>query len=163
MMTRRHESDIVAPPMSKDSPKTSATEIDWDDLCRSAGPYPREAFAFVREGLSHTVSTVQADGPEAPGGGRHVSGQQLCMGLRDYAIVKYGLMAPVVFAHWNVARTDDFGRIVFAMVDAGMMSKTPQDSLDDFRAVFDFAEAFGREQISSRLRHAGPVRSASAS
>lgn len=144
--------------MSKEASPSSSIEIDWDELCRAAGPYPRAAFDFVREGLSHTVATMQADGPEAPGGGRHVSGQQLCMGLRDYAIVKYGLMAPVVLAHWNVARTDDFGRIVFAMVDAGLMSKTPQDSLDDFRGVYDFAEAFGRSQIASRLRHAAPTR-----
>lgn len=144
--------------MSKPASPSAATEFSWEELCRAAGPYPREAFDFVREGLAHTVTACGADGPEAPGGGRHVSGQQLCLGLRDYAIVKYGLLAPAVLAHWNVARTDDFGRIVFAMVDAGMMSKTAQDSLDDFRAVYDFAEAFARDQVVSRLRQGAPVR-----
>jgi len=144
--------------MSKDHSPIQTIEVDWSELCRAAGPYPKDAFDFVRDGLAHTVATVSADGPEAPGGGRHVSGQQLCMGLREYAILRYGLMAPAVLAHWNVARTDDFGRIVFAMVDAGLMSKTPQDSLDDFRAVYDFAEAFGRDQVAARLRRSSPVR-----
>ncbi len=144
--------------MSKASKKTPAVEVDWNELCRAAGPYPREAFDFVREGLAHTVRTFEADGPEAPGGGRHVSGQQLCMGLRDYAILKFGLMAPTVLEHWRIGRTDDFGRIVFSMIDAGLMSKSPQDSQEDFRAVFDFAEAFGRDQVAARLRNAAAVR-----
>lgn len=155
MMTWSTQSGIVATPMSKESSPATPVEVDWDDLCRSAGPYPKSAFDFVRDGLAHTVSTIHSDAPE---GARHVSGQQLCMGLREYAILKYGLLAPAVLAHWNLARTDDFGRIVFAMVDAGLMSKTPQDSLDDFRSVFDFAEAFSREQIAARLRHVAPVR-----
>jgi len=160
MKTPPLEGGIVDPSMSKHSPQTSTIEIDWGDLLRAAGPYPKGAFDFVRDGLSHTVVTVPADGPEAPGGGNHVSGQQLCFGLREFAILKYGHLSAAVLAHWNIARTDDFGRIVFAMVEAGLMSKTPQDSLDDFRAVFDFAEAFGREQVSARLRRPGPVRQA---
>ncbi|MBX3355241.1 MAG: hypothetical protein KF724_06045 [Phycisphaeraceae bacterium] len=144
--------------MSNPATPSPAFEVDWDEICRAAGPYPRDAFDFVRQGLAHTVSTCRPDGPEAPNGGRHVSGQQLCMGLRDFAILKYGLMAPAVLAHWNIARTDDFGRIVFAMIDAGMMSKTPQDSIDDFRAVYDFAEVFSHQQVASRLRNAGTVR-----
>ncbi|MBM4113670.1 MAG: hypothetical protein FJ253_09945 [Phycisphaerae bacterium] len=144
--------------MSKASKNVTSIEVNWNELCRAAGPYPRDAFDFVREGLAHTVRTMEADGPDAPGGGRHVSGQQLCIGLRDYAIVKYGMLAPTVLASWRIARTDDFGRIVFSMIDAGLMSKSPQDSAEDFRSVFDFAEAFGREQIAARLRTSAMVR-----
>jgi uncharacterized repeat protein (TIGR04138 family) len=36
----------------------------------------------------------------------------------------------------------DFGRIVFAMIDAGMMRKTDEDDLADFDNVFEFDEAF---------------------
>jgi len=146
--------------MSKPSSNSQPMELDWRELCRAAGPYPREAFDFVREGLAHTVETMNPDGPEVPGGGRHVSGQQLCMGLREYAILKYGMLAPTVMEHWHVARTDDFGRIVFAMIDAGLMSRTPQDSIDDFRSVYDFAEAFGHQQVASRLRNTTGTRQA---
>ena len=60
-------------------------------------------------------------------------------------------MAPVVLDHWNVRRTDYFGRIVFAMIEEGLMSKTADDTLDDFRAVYDFDEAFSSDQLLSRI------------
>lgn len=64
------------------------------------------------------------------------------MGLRDYAIRQYGLLARTVLTHWNVRRTEDFGRIVFAMVQAGELRKSDDDSPGDFREVYDFDEAF---------------------
>lgn len=118
----------------------------WDAIKQHAGPFPPEAFLFVQEGLRATVERLfdsTGDEPELEAG-RHVTGQQLCMGLRSYAIEQYGLLARAVLAHWNIRRTEDFGRIVFALVDAGLMRKTETDSLDDFYAVFDFDEAFGR-------------------
>ncbi len=105
--------------------------------------YAPEAFDFVREGLAETVQRVHpADsGEEPPGGQRHVSGQDLARGLRDLAIRKYGIMAGAVLAHWNIHTTMDFGKIVFAMVEGGIMHKTPEDSVEDFRDVFDLDEA----------------------
>ena len=116
-----------------------------------AGPYPMEAFTFVREGLSFTAEQLHGDPEQMSDVDRHINGQQLCMGLRDFAIERYGLMAPVVLDHWHVRRTEDFGRIVFAMIDGGLMSKTDDDSLEDFRAVFDFDEAFRRDQLVARI------------
>lgn len=130
------------------------SEQAWASFKRmsaKAGHFPPEAFQFVREGLGHTSKMVHGEGDtakESPEDSRHVSGQQLCLGLRDYAIKRYGLMARSVLHRWNVKRTDDFGRIVFAMIDEGLMRKTPEDSLDDFANVFDFEEAFGNVQMS---------------
>ncbi len=185
---------------------TGQSETDWKAMLASAGPYPLEAFVFVRDGLSHTVDRVhrereaadagveptggpnaQDDAGAAPGaaaglgdaglggglvggeqgplsgeGGaligrmqsdsRHVTGQQLCLGLRDFAINRYGMMAPAVLRAWNLRSTDDFGRIVFAMIEHGLMSKTAEDSLEDFRSVYDFDEAFARDEL---VRHVG--------
>ncbi len=119
----------------------------WKTMQGSAGPFPPEAFQFVREGLSHTVKIVHGDdAASAPvsdeDDSRHVSGQQLCIGLRDFAIRQYGLLARTVLTRWHIERTDDFGRIVFAMIDAGLLRKTDDDTLEDFRDVFDFDEAF---------------------
>ncbi len=75
---------------------------------------------------------------------RHVTGQQLCVTLRDIAIERWGLLARSVLEHWGVYSTLDFGRIVFALVDNQILSKQPTDSLRDFDRVFDFAEAFDR-------------------
>ena len=73
---------------------------------------------------------------------RHVSGQQLCWGLRDLALEKWGLMASAVLRKWRIYSTEDFGRIVFALVEAGHLQKRPEDSFEDFKNVYDFHEAF---------------------
>lgn len=126
----------------------SVSEIEtayWEMIRRSAGIYPPQAFNFVQDGLRYTVEQLQR--PESGGRAesRHVSGQELCLGLRDYAISQYGLLARTVLQRWNIRRTEDFGRIVFLMVDAGLLRKTEDDDIEDFAGVYDFDEAFGRE------------------
>ncbi|MFA6046770.1 MAG: Minf_1886 family protein [Phycisphaerales bacterium] len=105
--------------------------------------FPPQAFNFVREGLEHTVKLVHASADSrGEDESRHVSGQQLCMGLKSYAIKQYGLLARTVLRSWNIHSTADFGKIVFAMIEAEMMRKTEEDQLEDFVGVFDFDEAF---------------------
>ena len=82
---------------------------------------------------------------------RHITGQQLCLGLRDFAIDRYGMLAPAVLGHWNIRRTEDFGRIVFAMVQHGLLSKTSDDTLEDFRSIYDFKEAFSSNEVATRI------------
>ena len=133
-------------------------EIHWPTILERAGSYPIEAFNFVREGLNHTVERALLQheaGLRAGGLGNpdthHVTGQQLCLGLRDYAILQYGMLAPAVLRHWNIVRTEDFGRIVYAMIEGGVMSKTKDDSVDDFSSVYDFDEAFSDAHLSQRI------------
>lgn len=92
-------------------------------------------------------SRFPLDLDQGSSGRRHVNGQQLCLGLREYAVDRFGLFAPAVFGQWHIHRTDDFGRMVFAMIKAQIMSRTAQDSIDDFRGVYDFDEAFSRDAL----------------
>ena len=128
----------------------SQKELDWNAILATV-PYPLEAFAFVREGLGYAVRRVHEDPETLPEDERHITGQQLCMGLRDLAIVRYGLLAATVLEHWHVQRTYDFGRIVFAMIDAGLMSKTSSDTIEDFHAVYAFDEAFSPEAVLAQI------------
>lgn len=100
---------------------------------------------FVQEGLRHTVEQLHGGDAADDDSSRHVSGQQLCMGLRDYAIKQFGLLARTVLNSWNIRRTEDFGRLVFILVESGIMRKSEEDSLDDFSGVYDFDETFGPE------------------
>lgn len=77
----------------------------------------------------------------------HVSGRQLCLGLRSLAIEKWGRLAGLVLRRWGVTETLDFGRIVFDMVQAGVLRTSEEDSLEDFRDVFAFDEAFGTVDV----------------
>ncbi|MCB9849402.1 MAG: hypothetical protein H6817_01705 [Phycisphaerales bacterium] len=92
--------------------------------------------------LSKTVVAAIDDAGGFESLNRHVSGSDLCWGLRDYALQRWGRMTRSVLAGWNITETVDFGNIVFAMIEFEFMQKQPSDSLEDFRNVFDFAEAF---------------------
>ena len=124
--------------------------VDWQMMRELAGPFPREAFQFVRDGLAHAVEMTHGEGQlgDETDESKHVSGQQLCLGLRDYAIEKYGRLARTVLDHWGLRSTDDFGRIVFAMVEVGLMRKTDEDTPEDFANVYDFDEAFAPSQLA---------------
>ena len=124
---------------------------DQLQLVRSS-KYPFEAFLFVQRGLDYTVRRIHGDPATVHDpSGRHVSGNTLCEGLRDYALQQYGLMARPVLAHWRIQRSEDFGHIVFSLVDAGLMHKTEDDSIHDFTDVYDFDDAFSpRLQLSKK-------------
>ena len=105
-----------------------------EKVVKADGRYVRDAYFFVSEALRFTVERLSER--------RHITGQELLAGIRDFARESFGLMAPTVFERWGVRATEDFGEIVFGMVDAGLMTKQPTDSLDDFRDGFDFKTAF---------------------
>jgi uncharacterized repeat protein (TIGR04138 family) len=113
-----------------------------EQVVEESGRYPIEAFEFVRLGLNHTVKQIHGSSDAKPEDNFHVSGQQLCQGLRQFAVSRYGLLSKVVLNHWNIHKTGDFGRIVFIMIDNKLMQKTDQDDIRDFENVFDFRKAF---------------------
>ena len=102
------------------------------------------AYHFVRDGLAHTVETLHGAEPESEEASRsrHINGRQLCNGLKDYAIRRYGRLARTVLNRWRIESTADFGKIVYAMVEAKLIRKDREDNFDDFRAVFEFDAAF---------------------
>ena len=123
-------------------------EKKLEEIVEEVGLYPIEAFEFVQQGLSYTVNKLHGEVKDEKAS-RHVTGQDLCDGLREFALMNWGLLARTVLARWNVRKTIDFGRIVFALVDNGWMQKTEDDTIDDFRDVFDFKSAFENYKIES--------------
>jgi len=123
-------------------------EKPLQQVVEEVGLYPMEAYEFIQQGLSYTVHKLHGEVKDEKVS-RHVSGQQLCDGLREFALMNWGLLARTVLSRWNVRRTVDFGRIVFALVDNGYMQKTEDDTLEDFRDVFDFKSAFENYKIES--------------
>ena len=114
-----------------------------DDVVASVGCYPIDAYHFVHEGLHFAAGRTHGEHAGAPADAdRHITGRQLCEGLRDLAVANWGLLARTVLGTWHVTSTGDFGRIVFAMIDAGLLQKQPGDTIDDFADVFEFRQAF---------------------
>ena len=115
-----------------------------EKLIRQDGRYPLGAFAFLNEGLSRAVQGVYGDKEPPEPGQRHVTGEQLCLALRDLAIENWGPLARTVLRSWRIYATVDFGHMVYLLVNNGFMQKTESDSLEDFRDVYSFDDAFGR-------------------
>lgn len=99
------------------------------------GRYHERAYLFVLGTIEFLQSRLEAR--------RHVSGAELAWACRDFAQQQFGLLARVVLAHWGVTRTEDIGRIVFTLVEVGMLVTQPGDAESDFEAVYQFADAFG--------------------
>ena len=105
-----------------------------ESICRKERQYKPEAYLFVLAGLHATVSNL----PEP----RHLTGQELAEGLRIYGLDQFGPLTAQVFEHWGIRSTEDFGRIVFSLVEQQLLRKTEEDTLEDFIGVYDFSAAF---------------------
>jgi len=95
--------------------------------------YKADAYEFVMQALNLTQKDLKRKG--------HVSGIELLKGIRKLGLDQFGPMTRTVFYNWGIRKTDDFGSIVFNMIDSGLMSKNEQDTLLDFKDVYDFETA----------------------
>jgi uncharacterized repeat protein (TIGR04138 family) len=105
------------------------------DRLREKNPRFHEmAYVFVLSALHYVLQHL----PET----RHITGRELTEGVRDLALEKFGPMARTVLEHWGIQETGDVGDIVFALVDASILIKQPEDTRADFEGVYDFDETF---------------------
>jgi len=108
---------------------------DLEQIAKEDGRFSPSAVRFVYEGLGYTAKKITTDQ-------KHVSGQTLCEGLRNFAIEKWGRLALMVLNTWGVKTTRDLGEIVYLLIENKWMSAQPTDSIDDFNDVFDFKTVF---------------------
>jgi uncharacterized repeat protein (TIGR04138 family) len=113
--------------------------------------YPAEAYFFVQEALQHTQRSLGRHKTED----KHVGGKELLGGIREYALKTFGPMVPTVFGEWGIHSCEDFGEIVFNMIDHNLATKKPTDSREDFRGGYNFDDAFRKPYLpSSRIQPA---------
>lgn len=117
----------------EDDPRYS---IEAYDFVRRALAYAQDELMLENEDISDDESDEE---PE-----RHLTGQQLCEAIRRYALEQFGYMTQVVLKSWGVTTTGDFGEIVYNMIRAEQMRKSPSDRREHFDNVYDFDEAFSK-------------------
>lgn len=103
-------------------------------LARRHKAFRAGAYFFVLEALDGAMRSQKVS--------HHISGQELLDWIRNLGHERYGVMAGDVFNAWGVRSTLDFGRIVFHLVEEGLLRKRDEDSLSDFIDRFDFEQAF---------------------
>jgi uncharacterized repeat protein (TIGR04138 family) len=101
------------------------------------GRYDERAYLFVLAALEFCQQRRKVRG--------HISGEELALACRDFALGQFGLTSGAVLSHWGVRSTADIGRIVFVLIDVGLLIQHPTDRMEDFSEVFDFAAAFEGE------------------
>ena len=105
-----------------------------DQLQERNPRFHARSYLFVLQALHTVIQSL--DEP------RHISGRELTEGVRELALGRYGPMARTVLEHWGIHSTEDVGRVVFAMVEQGILIKQDEDQAEDFADVFDFEETF---------------------
>lgn len=104
------------------------------ELRKRDGKYNERAYVFVLAALEFAQTRLPAR--------RHLSGAELAWACRDFALEQFGMLAAAVLTHWGVRSTEDFGQIVFMLIEVGLLARQPTDKLEDFEHVYDFAEVF---------------------
>jgi uncharacterized repeat protein (TIGR04138 family) len=115
--------------------------------------YQRDAYVFLRDALDFTTKQQKKIKGVSV---RHVSGPQLLDGVRRYALKEYGPMVMTVFDNWGIHSCEDVGNIVFNLISAGVFGKTEDDSIEDFKNVYRFEEAFVKPFAPDRPAIAKP-------
>ena len=110
-----------------------------DSIVASDPRYQRDVYVFLRDALDFTTKQQKKVRGATV---RHVSGPELLGGVRQYALKEFGPMVMTVFDSWGVHSCEDIGNMVFNLIDAGIFGKTEEDSIEDFKNVYDFDEAF---------------------
>ena len=100
----------------------------------TGGPFDERAYVFVLGAIQYLQSRLPAR--------RHVTGAELAWACRDYALEQYGLLATHVLDYWGVRESADFGRIVYTLVEMGLLITQPGDKQQDFEGVYRFDRAF---------------------
>lgn len=122
-----------------------------DAICEEDKRYRRDAYEFVMEALGFTQKKFRRP--------KHVTGEELLGGLRELLIEKFGPMTLSVLKHWGVKTTEDFGNIVFHLVNNKVLSKTDEDTMDSFKNGYDFNKVFGVEYQKQLHKKIGKMRS----
>lgn len=120
------------------------SDLKLDKILAQDMRFTREAYLFVREALDFTQKLIGKENRDVI---RHVSGQELLDGIRQYALQQFGPMVTTVFEEWGITRCEDFGEIVFNMVEADLLAKTDKDTRDDFQGGYSFDTAFRKPYL----------------
>jgi uncharacterized repeat protein (TIGR04138 family) len=117
-----------------------------DQICAVDPRYKSDAYEFLMEALAHTQKKFKRS--------KHVTGEELLEGIKQLLMHKFGPLTLLVLKHWGITSTEDFGNIVFRLVDNKILSKDSDDKVDSFQNGYDFNEVFDRgyrKQLEKRI------------
>ena len=114
-------------------------KAEIENIVQQDPRYHRDAYFFIADGVSFTSRSIQ-EGER--GKRRHISGQELLEGIREYTLQQFGTLAKTVLNDLGIYTTEDIGNIVFNMVQRNLLGASEEDSPQDFASGYDLHEAF---------------------
>lgn len=117
------------------------------EICKKDPRYKADAYEFLMQSLYFTQGKLKRPG--------HISGKELLEGIMQFVVDQYGPMARTVLTHWGINKTEDFGNIVFNLVEKKILSRTETDSIDDFKDGYDFDSIFSNLWKKDIIRDLG--------
>ena len=82
---------------------------------------------------------------------KHISGSDLCWAIKDLCLESFGGMAKAVLNSYGFTSTHDIGKAVFSLIDHKILSRSENDTIEDFNNVYDFDEAFDIKKYVATL------------
>jgi len=113
-------------------------------ILKTDSRFDLDAYLFLKDSLD----TITAEGKKSDGRKHkprltgHVTAHQLLNGIRLHALKQFGPMVCTVFAYWGVTKCEDFGEMVYKLIELGTFGKSETDSIEDFKGAYTFEDAF---------------------
>lgn len=124
------------PPENAESVKREIQSIEFlKPLVEKDVRYALDGYLFVRSAIEFAQIDKSPDS-------KHVSGRELIDLMRKLALDRFGAEAKAVLNSWGINRTEDFGEIIFNMVEKGLLAAHPGDSKKDFENGYNFDQVF---------------------
>lgn len=110
----------------------------YEEAAKRDDRYPVAAFCYVAKCLKRLLASSEGKGGNHP----HVSGKDICLALKQSFLDDFGTLARGILEQWNLKETNDFGNIIYDLIDVKLLTTSPQDSRSDFVDVYLFKDAF---------------------
>ncbi len=106
---------------------THSFEDAVNAIMRKHDEYAPDAYDFLRQALDTAVHQYKKDEKN-----RHLTAEELYMGVCCLALEEYGPLARSVLQYWGINDGRDVGQIVFYLIEAGVFGKQEDDSIEQF-------------------------------
>ena len=99
--------------------------------------YPPEAYEFIRQSVSY-AQRKKSQHEES----NQVSTAELVLEIKNYALKEYGPMAFYLLKKWSIDSTDDFGNIIYNLIEYKIFGEGDHDQRQDFNNAYNFHDVF---------------------
>ncbi|MBR7139252.1 MAG: hypothetical protein IKD44_06870 [Lentisphaeria bacterium] len=94
--------------------------------------YNVETYQFISDAVAYTIGKLETH--------RHVSARELLGGIKEYAFLQYGAVAPQVLCSFGLRGARNVGEVVYLLISVKLLSASPEDSPEDFNITFPWEE-----------------------